>query len=76
MSSCRTSRAAPAPMAARTAISRAGRGAGEQEVRDVGAGDEQHEADGANEDPQRRRTSPTTCSRSGTTPNVSCPLAG
>ena len=28
-------------------------GAGEQEVRDVGAGDEQHEADGADEDPQR-----------------------
>ena len=40
--------ARPAPSAARSAISRlrAG-GAHQQQVRDVGAGDQQHEADGA-----------------------------
>ena len=54
VSSWRTSRAAPAPMrgADRHLAAPADR-AGQQQVRDVGAGDQQHEADGADEDPQR-----------------------
>jgi len=39
----------------------------EQEVRDICAGDEQHERDGAGEKIQCGRVSPTSCSCSGTT---------
>ena len=73
-----TMRARLAPSAARTAIScwRAER-ARQQQVRDVRAGDQQHEADRARSaSTSDRRTSPTTCSCSGTMPNVSPPFGG
>ena len=65
--SCRTSRARPAPSADRIANSRlALHAAREQQARDVGAADAQHEDDGAEHQQQRRLTSPIRCSRSGT----------
>ncbi len=46
VSSCRTTRMRPAPSASRVAISlRRRRGARQQQPRDVGAGDQQHDAD-------------------------------
>ena len=54
MRSCRTSRAAAgADGGADRHLAAPADGAGQQQVRDVGAGDEQDEADGADEDPQR-----------------------
>ena len=54
VSSWRITRARLAPRAARTANSRApGGAAAEQQAGDVGAGDGQHEADGAEQDQHR-----------------------
>jgi len=51
--------------------------AGQQEVRDIRACDQQHEADRSQEHQQgTRRTLPTTWSSSGTMPNVRPPLGG
>jgi hypothetical protein len=46
------------------------------QVRDVGARDQQDETDRRDEDQQRPPDVPTTCSCSGTMPNVRPPLGG
>ena len=79
-SSCRTSRPRDAPSDSRTAISfcRMKR-ARDQQVRDVGAGDQQHQADHAHQHDQRRReivaqaaSSPSAAGSTSSCPFMNC----
>lgn len=54
----------------------AGYPARQREIGDVGTGHQQHESDRPEQHVQRRRTSPTACSRSGTTLKVKPPFGG